>query len=344
MRFFFLTVAVIFTAFLCVAPARASSDYAHLQKQISDLSRLIRLSEDRLSVLDESLAALERQQKKLMQDIAHNRYHSTVSLHHMLSRTFYPPVFAFLDKNKSVHAQYYEYRTIRALHDHYQYILNDQIARKTELDTQAEQIRQYQHDRDMMILSLNANIEQLKRLRQSHTAPSPQEIADFQAQINEIRQRHHDLNDFITSITGTTFENTPDMATVKTDQGFVLPVSGTIAVQFGERTIIGGRADGISIKARANAPVLSPLSGHVLYAGQFNRLGNVLIIQHRDNLLSIFKGLANIYAQTGDVIEQNQVIGNLPQENQQESHNGAMLYYELRYNDTPVNPLDKLSG
>jgi|GEM_PF-3070844 len=341
MHFFLAFAMVVLCGFN--GSAHDLPDYTTLQKQITALSHLIRVSEDKIIFLDESLLSLKQEQLCLIENITHNRYYATVGLHHMLSRTFYPPVFAFLDKHKSIHDQYYDYRTMRALHEHYQRIMNAQIRQKLILDKKSEQIKHYKYSREMIALSLQNDIEKLKKLRQSQTLLNSDEIAEFQAKINDLKQRHDNLNNFIASVTGMEWKHTPDITVMHGEEHFILPVSGTVIVRFDEHTVIGGRSDGISIKTHAYAPVSSPLSGHVLYAGSFNHLGMVLIIQHQRNLLSVFKGLGDIYAQTGDLIEQNQIVGVLPKENQQKSYNGTVLYYELRYNNIPVDPLDKLS-
>lgn len=342
MRFIFLC---LFFLFALSGPGRAADDdtalYNDLRSRIRELSRAIRLSENRAVALDEHLQKAERNRQVLLQDIFQSRYHGAASLHYLLSTASYPPVLSLLQQRDDFLKGYYAYRASRSAHDYYQLALDRQISRKIMLDEKTAAIKNYRRERDILNLSIQASLERLALLQRSEETRTA-DLTAFQAEIGRLESRHDDLNEFIDSLIG---KNTmPPLQAMPKDNEFVLPVSGTVQTLFGAKTPVGAPSSGITIKTRPQAVVVSPLSGRVLYAGDFNRLGNIVIIEHSNRLVSIFKGLGDIYVEAGFTVAQRDPIGILSQENREESHIGAMLYYELRYNNNPVDPLDKLSG
>lgn len=343
MRFVFLSV-IFLVAFADMALASDNNDYNDLQKQARELSRAIRLTEDRDLHLAEALENLEKERQQLITAIHKDRYITTVSLHHLLSQNMYPAQISFLKADKNIYDRYYDYRISQARHQYYQSALQNQIAHKLALDEKTTRIHHFQDERKMIELVLQENMNDLAAMKKNRPGMSSADLAAFKKSIENLQNRHKDLNRFIESLTGTRWKGLPTARTLKKDSGFYLPVSGTIHTLFNEVTAWGGQSSGIYIKARNKALITAPLSGHVLFAGTFNRLGNIIIIEHRDNYLSILKGVDDLYVQTGDIVDQNEALGIFTQENPKESYIGTMFYYELRYNDNPVNPLNKLAG
>jgi septal ring factor EnvC (AmiA/AmiB activator) len=107
------------------------------------------------------------------------------------------------------------------------------------------------------------------------------------------------------------------------------PVSGSVLV--GYRQGSGAAADGVVLTAPANAPVVSPLRGKVLYAGAFRQFGGVVIIQGPDGHDELLGGLGVLYTQAGQTIQAGQVIGELAA--------SQRLYWEVRVRNQPRNPL-----
>ncbi len=113
------------------------------------------------------------------------------------------------------------------------------------------------------------------------------------------------------------------------------PAEGPASVTVGPPT--GGQA--LRITGDAGAPVRAAAAGRVVYTGAGLRAyGQLVIIKHDDTWLSAYGYNREVYVAEGEVVSQGQRIaamgqgpGNLP-----------ALYFEIRQNGRPVDPLRQL--
>jgi septal ring factor EnvC (AmiA/AmiB activator) len=92
--------------------------------------------------------------------------------------------------------------------------------------------------------------------------------------------------------------------------------------------------NGIKIEASDFAEVKSIDSGTVVFAGSFRSYGKVVIIDHDDdNTFSIYGLLNTIYVKEDQKVAQKSVIANVAR------GKDAVLYFEIRQNNVPDNPL-----
>jgi murein hydrolase activator len=119
-----------------------------------------------------------------------------------------------------------------------------------------------------------------------------------------------------------------------------LPVRGEIITQFGAAGP-SGAARGISIKARADAQVVAPYAGRVVFAGPFRSMGRTLIISHGEGYYSVLAGFTRIDARKDQLVTSGEPVGVMGPE---EAPEGSTLYVEIRKGEQPVNPLPWLSA
>lgn len=124
--------------------------------------------------------------------------------------------------------------------------------------------------------------------------------------------------------------------------GFVAPIRGDIVGRFGE-TMAGIESGGLTLAAPPGAQVVSPFAGHVAYAGAFPGRGLVLIIDHGRGYHSVLTGLVRIDTAVGRQLLAGEPVGVLG--GPEEISDGAppdrlsQLYYELRRNGVPIDPM-----
>lgn len=118
-----------------------------------------------------------------------------------------------------------------------------------------------------------------------------------------------------------------------------LPVTGAITTKYGQKDKIGALSKGIRIKTVPNAIVVSPKQGIIKYAGEFQKYGRIILVEHGKNYHSLIAGLDKIDTVVGQHVKEGVPIGitNTHKNNQH------AVYYELRLNGKPVNPLTHLS-
>jgi len=87
------------------------------------------------------------------------------------------------------------------------------------------------------------------------------------------------------------------------------------------------------IENRSGALVVSPKAGIVKYSGEFLKYGQIVLLEHGKNYHSLIAGLEKIDTVVGQKVSEGEPIAN----------GGKSVYYELRYNGQPVNPLVHLN-
>ena len=118
---------------------------------------------------------------------------------------------------------------------------------------------------------------------------------------------------------------------------YLLPVSGHLAVGFGESVPGKARSRGIAVVARGGAQAVAPGAGRVAFAGPYEGYGNIVIIEHGSGWTSLVTGIAQLDARVGQELIAGSPLG-------QAGPGQPVLSLELRHDGEPVNPLDFLKG
>ena len=93
---------------------------------------------------------------------------------------------------------------------------------------------------------------------------------------------------------------------------------------------------GIDIIAPKNEPVSSILNGTIIYHNWSPNDGHVVHIQHKKNLISIYKHNSEILKEIGDFVESGEPIAIVG--NSGEHSTGPHLHFELWHNGYPLDP------
>jgi len=115
-----------------------------------------------------------------------------------------------------------------------------------------------------------------------------------------------------------------------------LPARGPVVTRFGERSDLGLRAQGISVATRPGAQIVAPYDGRIVFAAAFRRYGQLLIIAHGEGYHTLLAGFDSIDGVVGQWLLAGEPVGKM---GQQESQRKPELYFELRQNGEPMNPL-----
>lgn len=101
----------------------------------------------------------------------------------------------------------------------------------------------------------------------------------------------------------------------------------------------GSNQKGIDIGGVAGQPVWAAESGKVTYAGHGIRgYGNMIIVKHTASLLSVYAHNKSIMVKEGQTVNRGQQIADMGDTDS----NTVRLYFEIRHNGKPVNPLPLL--
>lgn len=93
---------------------------------------------------------------------------------------------------------------------------------------------------------------------------------------------------------------------------------------------------GIDIVAKTNEPVKAIADGTVIVASWTQDSGYVLAVQHRGNLISVYKHNAELLKKVGNFVNAGDIISIVG--NSGEMTDGPHLHFELWYNGNSLNP------
>ncbi len=123
-----------------------------------------------------------------------------------------------------------------------------------------------------------------------------------------------------------------------------MPAAGVIVSKFGQNDGMGGVSKGISIVTRAQAQIIAPNDGWVIYQGEYLDYGQIVIINSGNDYTILLAGLEKTYVKDGQFILRGEPIGEMGTRTiGQAVRTGAgtnrpTLYVELRKNDIPLDP------
>lgn len=113
---------------------------------------------------------------------------------------------------------------------------------------------------------------------------------------------------------------------------FCSPLKGEVSSDFDLKS----NHFGVDIVAPANTPILSILDGVIINSDWSDKTGNTISVQHKGNLVSIFKHNSVLFKKTGDHVKKGEAIALIG--NTGELTSGPHVHFELWDNGKAVNP------
>jgi murein DD-endopeptidase MepM/ murein hydrolase activator NlpD len=116
---------------------------------------------------------------------------------------------------------------------------------------------------------------------------------------------------------------------------------GKIVERFGQQSN-GERSDGITIAVPEDTPIGSADDGVVIYAGGgLKRFGNLVLVRHDNGYVTAYAHARELEVKRGDQVKRGDLIG---KSGQTGSVSSPQLYFEVRRNSAPLDPLPLLRG
>ncbi|WP_312812842.1 M23 family metallopeptidase [Sedimentibacter sp.] len=136
-------------------------------------------------------------------------------------------------------------------------------------------------------------------------------------------------------------ENSDNLNTMK------LPLDGEIIREFTMDDLIYYEAigewrvhRGVDIQPKDTLMIESALAGTVELVNTSEIMGTEIIIDHGNNIKTLYSNLVTASVKVGEQVQQGHVIGNVGKVASIESADGAHLHFELLVDGKNVNPLD----
>jgi len=115
-----------------------------------------------------------------------------------------------------------------------------------------------------------------------------------------------------------------------------LPVRGVVSNRFGSARQEGSTWKGLFIRADNGSDVKAIAGGRVVFADWMRGFGNLIIIDHGSNYLSIYGNNEALLKQSGDSVKGGDTVASVGNSG---GNPESGLYFELRYQGQPIDPL-----
>lgn len=210
-----------------------------------------------------------------------------------------------------------------------------------QLVMEVDSLEQEVYRKDVFITSLKNIVTGDEKLEEDAQKPNPEDdkIRSIQQEINvyslpsidsQFRKEFEESGIELVS-------NRSIEATEISEIYFFQPISGIVSAPYSVKS----NHYGIDVVSRKNEPVKCVADGTIIFSSWTQDSGNVIAVQHRSNLISIYKHNSALLKKTGNFVNAGDIISIIG--NTGELTTGPHLHFELWYNGNPVNPEEFVS-
>ncbi|MCD8504080.1 MAG: peptidoglycan DD-metalloendopeptidase family protein [Burkholderiaceae bacterium] len=150
-----------------------------------------------------------------------------------------------------------------------------------------------------------------------------QQIAKFEADAQHARAIRQEI-----------LESLPEGEGLK--RGIPMPLKGSVLARYGSSRPDGGDWRGVIIGAKPGTPVKAVAAGTVVYATWLRGFGNLIIVDHADEFLTVYAYNQSLLKEVGDKVKAGDVIANAGNTGGQLD---SALYFEIRHRGKPLDPM-----
>lgn len=120
---------------------------------------------------------------------------------------------------------------------------------------------------------------------------------------------------------------------------FKLPINGKIIRQYQQKDETTGlHSQGVTFLGHKKQEVKAIKSGRVIYSGPFRGYGYLVILEHQDDLHTLYAGFKKSNKKVGDVVNVAETVAQLS------TTQKPTLYFEVRKNGQAINPVPYITN
>ncbi len=201
----------------------------------------------------------------------------------------------------------------------------EQLARSARLDELADELARR-----------SAELAERMRERETLLADLDRRYSDEQTRLARLSQDRQEAERVLERVREelARLERPPPSTAIERTRGDLpWPVQGNVAS--GYRHDDGVHRNGMLIEAREGTPVTAVHAGRVVFADWMRGFGNLLILDHGDNVMTLYAHLQHFSADVGQAVSRGDAIGTVGMSG---GHTTPALYFEVRRNGDPIDP------
>jgi murein DD-endopeptidase MepM/ murein hydrolase activator NlpD len=226
---------------------------------------------------------------------------------------------------------------------------NELRQEKDQLKTNYSRLEEVAKERDVQVASLGSIAGEVSALYGLKTQPTLVAAASDHVDDSEVTSSLDELHVLRTSalsgatMVGLTLGLTRNATTADwfraNSAPNLWPVEGQVTGSFGERIDPfngeGAFHSGVDISSAYGTPIVAPADGVVTFTDLLGGYGKLIMINHGSGISTRYGHLSGFAVTVGQEVHRGDVIGYVGASGRS---TGPHLHYEVRINDTPVNP------
>jgi len=228
-------------------------------------------------------------------------------------------------------------------------VISELVEKKNHLYSLVDQLNVEKDKKEKLNKAQQAaarNLEREKEQRQKLLAEIKQKKINRLATIKYLKMASIKLDKTIDSLRRGNDAGQENNNNFSAYQGLLkMPVSGKVISKFGKyiepHSGASNFRNGIEIQSRRGSPIRAVFSGKTIYSSWLKGYGNVIIIAHGKNFHTVYAHAEELFRAKGEPVETGEVIATVGDTG---SMTGPSLYFEIRYQGNPVDPLEWINN
>ena len=313
----------------------------NVQKEMVSLAKTVRQHENQLSLLEQKKKELQLKQSELESHLSLSSLQLSKIMQAMQTLALRPSEILLIQAEtpiqmlRSHKLMQYSFPIIGGIQKQTQTDLTELSQTKFELQNQITAIRTTTSE----LSDKNEQMEKLAQQKKLLQAQYDSNYKQSKAKAEKLAKEASSLKELLANIQKeqskkqrSTKSSFGTGAFAKARGSLALPAQGKITQNFGDTTGASqSHAKGIVVTTRKGAQVVAPFDGTVLFAGPFQNYGQLIIIDHGDNYLTVLAGMDVVTTSVGNQLLTGEPIGRMGLD-----YNS--LYLEVRQNGQAINP------
>ncbi len=351
--------------------AQESKDAEKLQNHLSDIAGRVQDREKDALRLRQNVDKLSREQVQVMQDLHKDRLFLQQAVNGYLQMRLAPDAVWMANPNQTrevmlgltaLHAVMpHLHQKAAGLQDRLKTLAENQDALRQEQAKLVMATQSLTEQRQTMTLLLKERDKQRAQMEQAYTVQADsvatlsskaKDLKDLIAKLEEKNRRlrvaqqqalkdrakqqiaqAEDAGPGLRQMASAALQNLSPGRSSRSAYKGRLPVTGKIAIAYGENDTLGAPAQGMHIKGVPGGTVTTPAKGTVRYTGAFQNYGKIVLIEHKNGYHSLVAGLDKIATVVGSHVVAGEPLGTLST-----SSSTPTAYFEIRHNGEAVDP------
>jgi septal ring factor EnvC (AmiA/AmiB activator) len=200
------------------------------------------------------------------------------------------------------------------------------------LDVEQKQLAEQRRQRQLLLARLDGQLAAQRAERDRMTRDEAQLSALIEGLGEQIEKLKADQS-HANAIREDVLSKLPQGEGLK--RGIAKPVNGKILARYGSNRPEGGAWRGVLIEAANGSPVRAVAAGTVIYATWLRGFGNLIIVDHSDEFVTVYAHNEALLKSVGDSVKAGDIVAEAGNTGGQLD---SALYFEIRHRGVPLDP------